>query len=230
VAASGREDLLTVDVAPPVQDTAECTVVIATADVLPAARERVSALGGEILGFNEAEAVQALEAVFRRKPGVVAFERRFAITPRGAALINRIKADPKLRKIEVRVVAHDSDYTRVSPRQRTEAEKALDMRGTRRAPRFKMKEATQIAIDANAGRIIDLSTIGAMITCTATLKPLQELKITLTASGGNLKFGARVAWASFEIPPNSGPRYRAGIEFVDADAAGVDTFIQAHRV
>jgi len=206
-----------------------CTVVIATADVLPAAQARVSSLGGEILGFNEAQAIEALHAVFTRKPEVVAFERRFAITPRGAALMNRIKADPKLRKTEVRVVAHDSDYTRVSPRQKTEAEKALDMRGTRRAPRFKMKEATAIAIDANAGRILDLSTIGAMVTCTATLKPLQELKITLAAAGGNLKFLAKVAWASFEIPPNSGPRYRAGIEFVDADASGVDAFIQAHK-
>ena len=206
-----------------------CTVVIATADVLPAAQERVSALGGEVLGFNEAQAIEALQTVFSRKPEVVAFERKFAITPRGAALINRIKADPKLRKTEVRVVAHDSDYSRVSPRQKTEAEKALDMKGTRRAPRFKMKEATAIAIDANAGRILDLSTIGAMVTCTATLKPLQDLKITLATAGGNLKFGAKVAWASFEIPPNSGPRYRAGIEFVEADASGVESFIQAQK-
>ena len=120
-------------------------------------------------------------------------------------------------------------FRSVSPRQKTEAEKALDMKGTRRAARFKMKEATAIAIDANAGRILDLSTIGAMVTCTATMKPLQELKITLAASGGNLKFLATVAWASFEIPPNSGPRYRAGIEFVDADASGVETFIQSHK-
>jgi len=217
-----------VDVAPEIS-APPCTVVIATADVLPAAQARVASIGGEILGFNEAEAMQALEAVFRRKPGVVAFERRFAITPRGAAMMNRIKADPKLRKIEVRVVAHDSDYSRVSPRQKTEAEKALDMKGTRRAPRFKMKPSTPIAIDTNAGRILDLSTIGAMITCTATLKPLQDLRITLAAAGGNLKFGAKVAWASFEIPPNSGPQYRAGIEFVDADASAVETFIQGHK-
>ncbi len=206
-----------------------CTVVIATADVLAAAQQRLAALGGEVLGFNEGEAIAALEAVFRRKPAVVAFERRFAITPRGAALINRIKADPKLLKIEVRVVAHDSDYSRVSPRQKTEAQKALDQRGTRRAPRFKMKETTPIAIDTHAGRIIDLSTIGAQVVCPAALKPQQELKITLTASGGNVKFAARVAWASFEIPPNSGPRYRAGIEFVDADASAVEAFIQGHK-
>ena len=61
------------------------------------------------------------------------------------------------------------------------------------------------------------------------MKPLQELKITLTGPGGNIKFLARVAWASFEIPPNGAPRYRAGIEFVDADASEVDAFIQGHK-
>ena len=217
------------DVAPDTSSAA-CTVVIATADVLPAAQERVASIGGEILGFNEAQAIQALEAVFRRKPSVVAFERRFAITPRGAALMGRIKADPNLLKTEIRVVSHDSDYTRVSPRQKTEAQKALDQRGTRRAPRSRMKEKTAIAIDASVGTIIDLSTIGAQVVCNATLKPLQELKIVLTNVSGNVKFNAKVAWASFEIPPNGGPRYRAGIEFVDADAAAVDAFIQGNKI
>jgi len=227
VAAPGRQDFLDAPAVDATPDT--CTVVIATADVLPAVQQRVGSIGGEILGFNETEAIAALETVFRRKPGVVAFERMFAITPRGAALISRIKADPKLLKTEVRVVAHDSDYVRVSPRQKTEAQKALDQRGTRRAPRFRMKERTPIAIDANAGSIIDLSTIGAQVVCNATLRPQQGITITLTDGSGNQKFGAKVAWASFEIPPNSGPRYRAGIEFVDADAANVDAFIQGHK-
>jgi hypothetical protein len=144
--------------------------------------------------------------------------------------MNRIKLDPKLLKTEIRVVAHDSDYTRVSPRQKTEAQKALDQRGTRRAPRSRMKEKTAIAIDANAGTIIDLSTIGAQVVCNATLKPLQELKIVLTDVSGNVKFNAKVAWASFEIPPNGAPRYRAGIEFADADAAAVDAFIQGNKI
>jgi PilZ domain len=206
-----------------------CTVVIATADVLPAAQERVSSIGGEIIGFNEAQAIPALETVMRRKPGVVAFERMFAITPRGAAMMNRIKSDPRLIKTEIRVVSHDSDYSRVSPRLKTAAEKALDQKGTRRAARFKMAEKTAIAVDTTAGTVLDLSTIGAMIATTAGLKPGQPIKLTLTDVSGNLKFGATVAWASFEIPPNSGPRYRAGVEFVDADAASVEAFIGRHK-
>jgi NAD(P)-dependent dehydrogenase (short-subunit alcohol dehydrogenase family) len=206
-----------------------CTVVIATADVLTALQERVASFGGEILGFNDAQALQALDTVSKRKPAIVAFERMFATTPRGAALINRIKADPKLTQTEVRVVAHDSDYVRVSPRQRTEAQKALDQRGTRRAPRFKMADKTGISIDGNAGSIIDLSSIGAQVVSTAGLKPNQDLRLTLTDGSGNVRFNGKVAWASFEIPPNSGPRYRAGLEFVDADPAAVEAFCHRHK-
>ena len=206
-----------------------CTVVIATADVLSALQERAASFGGEILAFNEGQALQALEAVAARKPAVVAFERLFATTPRGAALINRIKADPKLTQTEVRVVAHDSDYSRVSPRQRTEAQKALDQRGTRRAPRFKMADKTGISIDSHAGTIIDLSSIGAQVVTTAGLKPNQDLRLTLTDGSGNVRFNGKVAWASFEIPPNSGPRYRAGLEFVDADPASVEAFCHRHK-
>ena len=210
-------------------ETSACTVVISTADVLPAIEQRAASFGGEILGFSDAQALQALETVSKRKPAVVAFERMFATTPRGAALINRIKADPKLTQTEVRVVAHDSDYSRVSPRQRTEAQKALDQRGTRRAPRFKMADKTGISIDGHAGTIIDLSSIGAQVVSTTGLKPNQDLRLTLTDGSGNVRFNGKVAWASFEIPPNSGPRYRAGLEFVDADPASVDAFCQRHK-
>ena len=208
-------------------DAAACTVVIATADVLAATEQRVSSLGGDIVSFNETQAIQALETVVARKPAVVAFERKFAMTPRGGALINRIKADPKLKKTEVRVVAHDSDYSRVSPRV-VESPKALDQKGTRRAPRFRMVDKTAIAVDQTAGTLIDLSTIGAQLVSTAAVKPHQELKLTLTDTTGNLQLIAKVVWASFEIPPNSGPRYRAGVELVDADASAVDAFIQRH--
>jgi len=211
-----------------VEDAAACTVVIATADVLAAVEQRVSSLGGELLSFNETQAIQALESVVARKPAVVAFERKFAMTPRGAALINRIKADPKLKKTEVRVVAHDSDYSRVSPRVVADA-KGLDQKGTRRAPRFRMVEKTGVAVDTTAGALIDLSTIGAQFVSTASVKPHQELKLTLTDASGNLKLTAKVVWASFEIPPNSGPRYRAGVELVDADATAIDGFIQRHK-
>src|SRR5262245_65474341 len=63
--------------------------------------------------FSAQEALRALEVITRKRPNVVALEQTFAATTRGAALINRIKADPKLSTCEIRVVAHDSEYARV---------------------------------------------------------------------------------------------------------------------
>jgi hypothetical protein len=45
----------------------------------------------------------------------------------------------------------------------------------------------------------------------------------------SLRFNAAVAWASFEIPPNSGPRYRAGIKFMDADRGALGGFCRRHK-
>ena len=96
--------------------TDPCTIVIGALDVLPALKERASSMNGEVIAFADAEALRALEAIHKRKPSVVALHRVFAVSPRGAALINRIKADPALAGSELRVVSHDSDYARVVPR------------------------------------------------------------------------------------------------------------------
>jgi hypothetical protein len=84
--------------------------------VQAAFRQRAGAMDGDVLVFSDGEALRALEAITTRRPRLVALERLFAATPRGAALINRIKADPALTSTEIRVLAHDSDYSRVLPR------------------------------------------------------------------------------------------------------------------
>ena len=61
------------------------------------------------------------------------------------------------------------------------------------------------------------------------LKPNQRVRMTLADDSGQVRFSAEVAWASYEIPPKSGPRYRAGIAFLDADAAAVDAFCLRHK-
>jgi len=77
--------------------------------------------------------------------------------------------------------------------------------------------------------LVDLSTIGAQIVSPAALKPNQMIPMTLSDEVGVVKFSAEVAWTSFEIPPNSGPRYRAGVEFVEADAMAVEAYCTRHR-
>jgi hypothetical protein len=236
-----------------------CTLIIGADELLDALRQ--TAGGGEVLIFNDTEALKALEAITTRKPSVIALERLFAATSRGAALINRIKADPALSDAEIRVVSVDGTY-RVSPRRTPapgspladatppapssgeitveaietveEPEPAqpaqnLDFRGTRRAPRFRMAEGTEVQIDGALATVVDLSTYGAQILCPTPLKPLQRVRMVLADDLGMVKFSASVAWAFFEIPKGVS-RYRAGIEFKDAEPKAVDAFCKRHQL
>jgi hypothetical protein len=203
-------------------------VLIGATELLPALKDRAGS-SGETIAFSNVEAVKALETVTKRRPNVIALERLFAATPRGAALIQRIKSDPRLAGVEIRVLAHDSDYSRVVPRAVKPAAEALDQRGTRRAPRFKIAAKVDILVDGSRASLVDLSTVGAQAVSPASLKPNQSVRLSLGTNGGQLQFAGVVAWTSFEIPPNSGPRYRVGIAFTDADAAAVDTFISRYK-
>src|SRR3954467_12274618 len=86
-------------------------LVIAAENLTPALRERVK-VDGEILTYPDPEPIQALQTIMEQRPGLVVLERLFAATPRGAALINRIKSDPQPAHAAVRVMSHTGDYSR----------------------------------------------------------------------------------------------------------------------
>jgi hypothetical protein len=218
-------------------------VVIASAQHLAALQQRPEFADAQT--FADSDALRALDVISRDQPSVVALERLFAATSRGAALINRIKADPALASCEIRIVAHDSNYTRVSPRRPADPGGAapavaveeppapappLDWKGTRRAPRFKMIDALEVAIDGKPARLMDLSVIGAMVISPTTLKPNQRIRMSLPQQPRPIRFSAGVAWAAFEMPKGSpAPQYRAGIEFFDADGDAVLKFIDKQK-
>ena len=219
------------------------TVLIASPEHLPALKEREDLGGAQV--FSDVDALRALDVITRQRPEVIALERLFAATSRGAALINRIKADPSLSGCEIRIVAHDSAYSRVSrkpvdgqsgsaPAAVAEAPPppaaaALDQRGTRRAPRFRIVDGIEVTIDGNPATLVDLSLVGAHVVSPTILKPNQRLRISLPDTARTMRFSGAVAWASFEIPKGGAPRYRAGIEFFDADQASVGTFIETNK-
>ena len=91
------------------------TVLIGAANLLPTLKDQTADLNGEVLAFSDAEAIRALEAIVKRRPRTVALERMFSTTPRGVALINRIKSDPALTDLEIRVLTHDPEYRRLIP-------------------------------------------------------------------------------------------------------------------
>lgn len=228
-----------------------CNVIIGANESLDALREHI-AENVEVLTFTDTEPLKAIEAIATRQPSIVALERLFAATSRGAALINRIKADPSLAGTEIRVVSVDGTY-RVSPRRAAaardrdepqgapepavvvvetapgdEAARNLDYRGTRRAPRFRMTDGTEAQVDGAFATIVDLSTLGAQILCATPLKPQQRVRIIVGDDLGIVKCSASVAWASFEIPKGVS-RYRAGVEFSDAEPSTIDAFCKRHK-
>jgi hypothetical protein len=219
------------------------TVLIASPEHLAALKERDDMVGATT--FSDTEALRALDLITRQRPNIVALERLFAATSRGTALINRIKADPSLSGCEIRIIAHDSDYPRTPPRRNeavsgggtsaaavAEAPRPvaapLDQRGTRRAPRFRMVDGVEVQIDGNPAVLIDLSVVGAQVVSSTILKPNQRIRVTLPNGAPPVRVSAAVAWASFEIP-KGGVRYRAGVEFFDADPKVLGRFIETNK-
>jgi hypothetical protein len=200
-----------------------CIVAIAAPKYLDTIKQRLKP-EGDVLVFEDAQAIAALDAVVQHRPGVVVLERLFAATSRGAALINRIKADHSLDMVEIRVQSPDGSYSRISPRRVAPPPPQLDWRGTRRAMRFRMNDGTRARINLLSGTVVDLSTIGVQVAVPAALKPGESVDVTLADESGASKCSGLVAWASFVITG-----YRAGIEFTDPPTEDLNAFIIRHK-
>jgi hypothetical protein len=195
----------------------------------------------DALVFLDTDTPRALEAILRQKPDVVAIERMFAGKSRGVALINRIKADPTLTACEVRIVGPDGTVSRAAPRRGgsrssqastlavpTPPVAPLDQKGTRRAPRYRIIEGIEVTIDGNPALLVDLSVVGAQVLSGSLLKPNQRVRLSFADGARPVRFSAGVAWSAFELPKGQ-PRYRAGIEFFDADPDAVGRFCDTNR-
>jgi hypothetical protein len=218
---------------------------------MPALRDRVEG-AADALSFADSEPLEALKAITAHRPPLIVLERLFAATPRGAALINRIKSDPSLTHVEVRIVSHSGDYVRTVSRPapvapsdhvvaaaaqpaapapagaatETELEaRSLDWHGTRRAPRVRFRDGVDIQLDGNQARVVDMSVIGAQALCPRALRPDQKVRVTIVLEKEVVRFRATVAWARFELArPPAQPHYRVGVEFVDADPAWLESY------
>jgi hypothetical protein len=199
----------------------------------PLYRPALQELGdfGVALAYSDADALKALEAITRDRPKLIALEKQFAATSRGAALIKRIKADHKLRTCEIRIVSHEGD-AEIVPEPGPQAGAAtvrLDHHGTRRAPRVRIVDGVEVLIDGSPATLVDLSPVGAQVVSPTILKPNQRVRMILPDEERPIRCVAGVAWAAFEMP-KSGPRYRAGIEFFDAESGNLDRFIEQNKI
>ena len=219
---------------------------------MPALRERL-AEEDEPLTFADTEPIQALQAILEHQPALIVLERLFAATPRGAALINRIKTDPQLSHSEVRVMSHTGDYMRQVVRPQVavgsgggdarsgggqaeaavataEPTRPLDWHGTRRAQRIRVRTGVEIQLDGNPAAVVDLSTVGAQVLSSTILRPNQKVRVSVPNDDVVMRFRGAVAWAKFELPkPADAPVYRAGVEFLDADGQAIDEFTEKNK-
>jgi hypothetical protein len=221
------------------------TVLIAAAEYLPALLDRIDM--GDAAAFSDVDALRALETIVRERPSVIAIERLFAASSRGNALINRIKADPSLSSCEIRVLAYDSQVRPLSrmadplppppPPAPAPAPArgpslvpvtVLDAHGTRDRERVTVQDDVEVLVDGNPAMLVDVSLRGAQVVSQSVLKPNQRVRMWLHDPTRPIRFTGLVAWATFEIPA-TGPRYRAGIEFVDASPDMLARFIEANK-
>ena len=214
-------------------------VLIGPADSLPGLQERLDP-AAEIQSFTESEALEALDHIIRTKPVVVVMQDEFADSSRGQALINRIKDDASLSDVEVRVMARNAAQNRVAVKRGShgsggaavaveeQPKKPLDQKGTRRAPRTRIKDGVEVAVDGNPAALVDLSAVGAQVVSPTVLKPNQRVRVTM--ENGKVKCAGAVAWAAFEMPKGMPTRYRAGIDWgITSAGPNVETFAQKNK-
>ena len=224
----------------------DLAVLVAATELQPALVARVRGEGLDCVTFTEAEALRALQTITSRKPRVVALETGFAATARGKALVNRIKADPALAHVTLRLESAEEgsvgegaagESADAAPAQAQaqapvpepeavppSASVPLDFTGTRRAPRHAVDGSREILVDGKHGSLVNLSLVGVQLVTTAALKPGQRVRVSLTEPKGALRCSATVVWATFEMTKD-GPRYRVGLDFVNPNTAALDGYI-----
>ena len=170
----------------------------------------------EMLAFAETEVERALDVIVARRPRLVIVNQVFAATPSGGALVDRIRSDSALQPCDIRTVAFG------------EASGPLDLTGTRRAPRFSMADGITADIDGKTASLVNVSLVGAQVISQTSLKPKQRLRFTLVDEGEPIRMQSVVATVAVEIVKGA-PRYRAGIEFFNADSAALQKFINRNK-
>jgi len=229
-------------------------VVIAASHLADPLRKQLAA-EGELITFADTEAIQALQAILEKQPNLIVLERLFAATPRGAALINRIKTDPLLTQAELRVMSHTGDYVRQISRPAVAAAAAGAPETRRPAAAAPSPEPPPTPV---GGPPVNMSGVDWGGTRRADRTPVKPgIEIQLDGNPGTIvdvsTIGAQVLSPTI-LRPNqkvrvnitddevalrfrgtiawakfelaSGrPVYRAGVEFADSDGAALDRFI-----
>ena len=101
----------------------------------------------------------------------------------------------------------------------------------RQARRVKMKKSVNVTVNGAPSALVDLSTQGAQVLSSRAVKPNGSVQLMLPNGNGGVSCQARVVWVAVEHPQNQKHAlYRAGVQFRDTDAPGLDAFFSQHGI
>ena len=135
--------------------------------------------------------------------------------------------------MEIRILSHDSNYVRISPRTAAapapprHRPRPLD-KGTRRAVRFKLRGDVEMMLENRPAYVVDLSELGAQVVAHAPLKPRQHIRGLLDPGGIEVELEGTVVWARVE-PGQGKHAWRAGIEFEAPDRPSIARFCEQNK-
>ena len=205
------------------------SIVIVRHEHLVSMRKRMTDADG-VKVISESDLLLLQDSLLAQPPEVVVMHSAFAATSRGAALISALKLRPRDTGTSIRVFIDDevkvplllTDTGLTVARALLETSRPLDRAGTRHAARYPMNRRP-IAINGDAGQLIDLTVSGAQVQSAARLRPLEVARLVLPDATGDLRMQGTVAWA-IAVPGAGSIHYRAGIQFVNPDKKQLTMF------
>ena len=211
--------------------SAPAIVFIVRADHARALRKRVDGESSAAV-FADTESLQAIDAIVAYPPRMVALDPTFVATARGAALVARLKAEPHLAAVDVRVLAYDEDDVPLVLDHKASSWEAaahrfsrpIDRAGTRLTVRFVVHENVRAVINGVESRIVDLSPTGAQALTAARVRPDQPLRVVLSDGVAQVNCRAVVAWAVAE-PQRAEMQYRVGMRFLEDDTRLLEAWV-----
>jgi hypothetical protein len=192
--------------------------------------------------------IVAIDAMFAETPSGAAFIDQIEPLTRGGITIQllveenekwsavpRGSARAKIQSTRPAVTAPQPRIEKPSPQavaavSNTAAAAAqTEIVSTRRAPRFMVRNPTDVMVESGHASLVDMSVLGAQIVSVPALRPKQKIKVDLTDENKTLSVIAHVAWSMFEKPPSQAePHYRVGLEFTGAAQQALEKYRQRH--
>jgi hypothetical protein len=182
----------------------------------------------------ESELLQFQDTLLARPPTVLVMHSALAATSRGAVLVAALKGRQAETGTAIRVFIEDElnaplmlAEPSLSPYEALiETTRPLERAGTRKAARFPMKSC-DVAVNGEAGQLIDLSISGAQVQVATRLRPTKFVRLVLPDATGDIRLEGTVAWA-IAMSAGGAIYYRAGVEFVRPDKRQLSGFCRRH--